>query len=1527
MPSLHMHLLGPPLLEREGASLRINRRRALGFVIYLAVTGEAHHREHLAAFFWPEKSTSHAHADLRRTLYQVNQALGDDWLQVEGEMLRFLRNGDLWMDVEDFHQILAASRSHCDGVDRICPDCLRRLQQAAVLYRSDFLTGFSVPDSPDFDEWLFFQRETLRQEVAGALERLIRGHTALDEFSTAISYARRWLAMDPLHESVHRWLMQLYAWDGQQAAALRQYTQCVQLLKEELGVAPEPETEQLHQAIRSRRLTRLLQPHPTVSQTPAESPPRTDEIRTVAVVSIGPVANETVAGFPAVDDEASEAARLDKEIAELAQLLAIGEEASAVYGGRMEPMAGEDILISFGSDQVYEDDAERAVRTALAIQQAVERSGLVVHAGVSAGMAYCRQGPDARSLVLGATVELAARLRNRAGAGQILVSRPVYLPTQGVFIFGSEQLLTLPGIRSTVRAYPVVGQHPRPAKIRGVEGLHAEMVGREVELARLSAALDKMRQSEGQIVMLAGGAGVGKSRLVGELKARCLQHAAPGQLPLLWLEGRGQAYAGSTAYHLFADLLADDLGQLAHARDPTPQPAAILHSLKGLDHLSTAEAEEIALQLGRLLGMHTGEDVRLHHGSPEQIHQRVTRAIVALFAALTQRQAVALVFEDLHWADTHSLDLIAALLEALPARRLLLLCVYRSEQSQAGEHLVALAQRKCPERLTTIHLHELSREESRQMVASLLAVERLPDATRSQLLDKAQGNPLFLEEIVRSLIDSGLLYRQEEQWRAKKGVTVAGVPAGLQSLILSRMDRLDPTSRQTLQMASVLGRYFRASVLGAMAPKEWNLADLLAGLTTHAFFYVERLLPEVEYSFYHVLVRDAIYQVIPRTQRQELHVQAAQTLETLHADNLNAVLEEIGYHYDQSGVAEKAVVYLLLAGEKARRVYANDEALDSFRRALAHLDRSGGGDSRQRLAALQGIGQVYATLGDLDLGEPYLRQALALAKEAGLSPVEQARLYFPLGHLLNWHGRIDEVLTLPDEGLALLGGELNSAEAVMLITLNSEIFFNQGRHRAAMALVAQIIESLPDLAYRSELQNAYNMAAMWCRYTKEIALGFDLLRRVEASALVQGDLWNVGYLHGWPILFLHETIGDLLGCEASLTRLEEIAEQIGDEMLISHAHAYRGILYGWCGGEWEEAAPHAYEAIRITDRYGHKHVFAYVVLGLAHYSRHEWTEAAALLEIARQAALAESFRNDGARRGDIGLAWSYLHLGRRTEAVALFRAVVAEEEADVESLHLITCALAGLAAACPDAAAFQEECVQIEAKRGAHDALPLIQWQPEPALRNPLSMPHAFSLPHSEADATAQGWHWVDPTGRSTWAVENGLTIFADNYQDLWLNNLGAPRLVRSVSGCFALECCCMAALADRLAMGGLLLWQDRANYLRLTWNTHGPGEINLLGCLGNQDLLLGRGSLPDAEQVYLRMERVGRSVCALYSADGEQWHRVAAVEFAGNRSVDAGLLAIGFVPRYVFAVKSAPGTAIRFCSHRLFCESLTDFS
>jgi DNA-binding SARP family transcriptional activator len=253
MSSFKLSLLGPPHLECDGVPLELNTRKNMALIAYLAVTGQSHSREALVTLLWPELEPSRARANLRRNLSMLRKALGGEWLVADRETIGLDPSADLWLDLDRFRNLLLTWQEHGHPEADVCPECLTALAEAVELYRGDFLEGFTLRDSPGFDDWQFFQTEGLRQELASALEQLVRGHSAQGVYESAIPYARRWVALDPLHEPAHRCLMQLYAWSGQRAAALRQYGECERVLHEELGVPPEEETTQLYNAIKEKR--------------------------------------------------------------------------------------------------------------------------------------------------------------------------------------------------------------------------------------------------------------------------------------------------------------------------------------------------------------------------------------------------------------------------------------------------------------------------------------------------------------------------------------------------------------------------------------------------------------------------------------------------------------------------------------------------------------------------------------------------------------------------------------------------------------------------------------------------------------------------------------------------------------------------------------------------------------------------------------------------------------------------------------------------------------------------------------------------------------------------------------------------------------------------------------------------------------------------------------------------------------------------------------------------------------------------
>ena len=266
MNALNIYLLGAPRVERQDTPIAVDTRKAIALLAYLAI-GQAsggQRRDSLATFFWPDADSARAHGALRRTLSALHKALGGAGLKIDRETVSLERGAATWVDVDLFHARLAECRTHGHPADETCESCLPPLLAAAEVYRDDFMAGFSLRDSPAFDDWQFFQVESLRRDLAGALERLGHGLSAQGDFEAGITHVRRWLALDPLHEPAHRQLMQLYAWAGQRAAALRQYREAVRVLEQELSVAPLAETTALYEAIKENRV-----PPPPARSAPA----------------------------------------------------------------------------------------------------------------------------------------------------------------------------------------------------------------------------------------------------------------------------------------------------------------------------------------------------------------------------------------------------------------------------------------------------------------------------------------------------------------------------------------------------------------------------------------------------------------------------------------------------------------------------------------------------------------------------------------------------------------------------------------------------------------------------------------------------------------------------------------------------------------------------------------------------------------------------------------------------------------------------------------------------------------------------------------------------------------------------------------------------------------------------------------------------------------------------------------------------------------------------------------------------------
>ncbi|MEK7397747.1 MAG: adenylate/guanylate cyclase domain-containing protein, partial [Candidatus Poribacteria bacterium] len=481
-----------------------------------------------------------------------------------------------------------------------------------------------------------------------------------------------------------------------------------------------------------------------------------------------------------------------------------------VFRYEVEPnrFIGDNVLAFFGAPIAHENDPERAIMAALEIRDKVRELSLNVSIGINTGIMYF--GPIGTMehhevSAYGPDINLAKRLQEYAEPGQILVGSGTYRLTRRAFDFDVIPSLNLRGFDQPITAYSVQQMKLHPEKLRGIEGLHARMIGREHEFADVKEAIDEWLEGHGQIVSVIGEAGIGKSRLVSELKGYIASKHTPnpsqeGSLAvpplekggrgdfIAYLEGRCVSIGQPISYWPFIDILKTYFS-LGEGDDIATIAGKVTDSIT---ELMPQSADETLPLLGQLLSVKYGNELddRLKFATPEQIRHQTLMRLRDIFTTLARKQPLLLILEDLHWSDDLSLDLISLLMDELANTPLMLLCIYRPEHEHRVWQLSNQARRKCMDRYIEIMLKPLSNIESRELIESLLEIDKLPETIKKMIMDKSEGNPFFIEEVIRSLIEQGMIYQQDDRWIAKDEISNINVPDTIQSVILSRVDRL-----------------------------------------------------------------------------------------------------------------------------------------------------------------------------------------------------------------------------------------------------------------------------------------------------------------------------------------------------------------------------------------------------------------------------------------------------------------------------------------------------------------------------------------------------------------------------------------------------------------------------------------------------------------------------------------------------------------------------------------------------------------
>jgi adenylate cyclase len=881
------------------------------------------------------------------------------------------------------------------------------------------------------------------------------------------------------------------------------------------------------------------------------------------------------------------------------------------YDGFVEKFVGDAVMAVFGAPLAHEDDPERALRAALDMLGGSDRLSekwaprlgqpVKLHIGVHTGPVVAGSlghAVGAAYAVTGDTVNTTARLL-AAASGTILVSGATNALTRHRFAFEPARLLTLRGKAEPIVVHRLIGALAEPRSARGLatHGLISPMIGRADELDQLLGTFERAQRGRAQVVSVVGEAGAGKSRLIVEFLERL---EADGRLARTAVRRAACSSLGEPTYGIFSALFRE-----AYQVDPSDSLDIARQKLAlGLEELGApAEvAETVAPILSYMLGV---EGLQPRDLEPEQLGRQISLAARTLVERRLQEVSLLFVVEDTHWADAASMALLRDVVDHFADRSLMVLLSHRPERQPP---FVARAAQ------SIIRLLPLSKDETLAVVTGLFgdvggdAFVRMQDFVTT----RAGGNPLFVEEIVRSLLGRGYLVRQGDRWECIAACEAVDVPPTLQGLLLSRVDQLPAETRRLLQEAAVLGAEFEGALLRTITTTSERIETTLDRLLDADL--IQQLghgRDGGRYRFTHALVHEVVYQNILVSRRSELHERAGRALEAAapQPERLSNV-EALGHHWSLSSDKSKGARYLAIAGDWARAVYANEDAIRHYERALVTLDGCRSCDAqvqtvREALADLLAlIGRRTDALAHYDAVRAEFE---TVGERAGA-----ARLHRKIG-ALHWEaGDRERASAFFKAGLEHLGEKGDPIERAQLFQEMGRLAFRAGDNNGAISWAERaLIEAadkieMADAPERgreaaSTRAQAYNTLGVALARTGRLAEALDQIeqsiRLAEAHDLLQAACRGYANLG-----VLYSSIDPPRSIETCLRGLET-AKKVGDLGFQSRLYANLAVAYcaltDRCEAEGVEAAQTAIDLDRQLGLLDHLAV-PLIVLGQIH---------------------------------------------------------------------------------------------------------------------------------------------------------------------------------------------------------------------------------------------------------------------------------------------------------------------------------------
>ncbi len=637
------------------------------------------------------------------------------------------------------------------------------------------------------------------------------------------------------------------------------------------------------------------------------------------------------------------------------------------YEGTLARLMGDSVLAFFGAPIAHEDDAQRAILAGLDILNGVQpfrkkiknryqldfnlrvgiNTGLVVVGGVGSDLFM-------EYTALGDAINIAARMEQTAQPGSIQIAEDTYKKVAHLFEFESVEGIEIKGKHAPIEVYRVLGVKEKPERQRGVQGLESALVGRFGEVEKLKQTMEGVKKGRGHIVTLIGEAGLGKSRLLKEIcevwESTEQGRKSFGKLPTRWNQVAGVSYESSYPYGLVRKLLRNFLGLTVNT-SPERVREILREVFAGEDLGAPVDINLLEIVLG------VQEQTNGKYPEGEYLKKAIYKEMLSTLDFLAQQGPVVLAIDDLHWSDPASAEFIIHLFQLADRLPILFICAFRPDRTSPAWKVKQAAETDYAHRYIEIILSPLSDEDSNLLLDNLLSRSDLLQGFRQMILQKSDGNPLFIEEIIRTLIENATLMHDADsgKWRVKPSINHITIPDNLQSLLVARIDRLEESAKQVLQLASVIGRSFYRQVLAVINNAANELDQELNNLQRLGLILETAREPSIQYIFRQALTQEIAYNTILLKNRREFHKRVGEALLGLYADDIDEYASVLGHHFYEAQDV-RALQYFKMEGDAAFRLYANQEAIGYYERAI---EVAGWADEQD----LEELVELYICLG------------------------------------------------------------------------------------------------------------------------------------------------------------------------------------------------------------------------------------------------------------------------------------------------------------------------------------------------------------------------------------------------------------------------------------------------------------------------------------------------------------------------------------------------------------------------------------